>query len=288
VRAGSDGRLFAVGLVLAAGTSIQLGAAFAVTLFEEVGPGGAVFLRLLFAAAMLLVVWRPSVRGQEPGSLRVALLFGLVLGAMNWTFYEALDRIPLGVCVTLEMIGPLSVAVLGSRRPRDLAWVGLAAFGVLLLANPSTSDLDLVGVLLAFVAGTLWGCYILLSARTGRLFSGGHGLALAMVAAAAVTLPAGIAQGGSELLSPGMLAAGALVALACSVVPYSLEMEALRRLPEGVFGVMMSLEPGLAAMSGYLILDQDLKTVDFVAIVLVIAASAGAALTTRAPAHVEV
>jgi inner membrane transporter RhtA len=280
--------MVAVGLVLAAGTSIQLGAAFAVTLFDEVGPGGAVFLRLLFAAPILLAIWRPRVRGVERDSLRTVLVFGLVLGAMNWAFYEALDRIPLGVCVTLEMIGPLTVAVLGSRRPRDLVWIALAAVGVLLLANPTTSDLDAVGVLLAFAAGALWGCYILLSARTGRLFPGASGLALAMVAAAVLTAPAGLVQGGSDLLGPEILAAGAVVALACSVIPYSLEMEALRRLPEGVFGVMMSLEPGLAALSGYLILEQNLSVTDALAIGLVIAASAGAAATTHAPAPVEV
>jgi inner membrane transporter RhtA len=207
---------------------------------------------------------------------------------MNWSFYEALDRIPLGVCVTLEMIGPLTVAVLGSRRIRDLLWVALAAAGVLLLANPSTSDLDPVGVLLALTAGILWGCYILLSARTGRLFSGGTGLALAMVAAAAVTLPAGLVQGGTDLLAPEILAVGLTVALASSVIPYSLEMEALRRLPEGVFGVLMSLEPGLAAIAGYLVLDQGLRTIDLVAIGLVIAASAGAAATSHGPAPVEV
>ena len=279
-RTSSQGRPFAVGLVLAAVSTIQFGAAFAATLFDELGAGGAVFLRLAFAALVLVAIWRPRLGSHSRDELKVVVAFGLVLGAMNWSFYESIDRIPLGVAVTIEFLGPLGVAVAGSRRALDGLWVVLAATGILLLARPWETDggLDPVGVALALVAGALWAGYILLSARTGRLFPGGHGLALAMVVGAALTLPAGIVQGGGELLVPHLLAGGLVLALASSVIPYSLEMEALRRLPASVFGVLMSLEPGLAAFAGFAILDQGLTAADVVAIALVVTASAGASV----------
>lgn len=279
VRPRLQGRPFAIGLVLAGISTIQFGAAFAATLFDELGPGGAVFLRLAFAAAVLLVVWRPRVRGYSREELAVVAVFGLVLGAMNWTFYESIHRIPLGVAVTIEFAGPLSVAVLGSRRLLDGLWILLAAAGILLLARPWETEggLDGAGVALAAVAGALWAGYILLSARTGRLFPGGSGLALAMVFGAALTLPAGIAQGGGDLLAGHLLLGGLVLALASSVIPYSLEMEALRRLPTSVFGILMSLEPALAAFAGFLILDQGMGLLEAVAIALVVTASAGAA-----------
>ena len=275
----AEGRLFAIGLVLAAGSVVQFGAGFAATLFDELGAGGTVFLRLAFAAVVLWAIWRPRLRGHPAEDLRVAIAFGLVLGGMNWSFYESIDRIPLGVAVTIEFIGPLTVAVIGSRRALDGLWVLLAAGGILLLARPweGGGNLDGLGVVLALVAGTFWAAYILLSARTGRLFPGGTGLALAMAVGALVALPAGIVQGAGALLEPHLLAGGAVVALASSVIPYSLELEALRRLPEAVFGVLMSLEPALAAFAGFVVLDQALAGVDLVAIGLVVVASAGAA-----------
>ena len=285
-----QGRLAAVGMVLAAAGVIQFGAAFAATLFDNLGPGGTVFLRLAFAAVMLCALWRPRLRGHPAADLRVAIAFGLTLGGMNWAFYESIDRIPLGVAVTLEFVGPLGVAVAGSRRALDGLWVVLAAAGILLLARPweSGGGLDELGVALAFGAGALWAAYILLSARTGRLFPGGTGLALAMVFGALLTLPAGIVQGGSALLEPELLAAGVAVALVSSVIPYSLELEALRRLPESVFGVLMSLDPAVAALAGLVVLDQALGGVDLLAIAFVVVASAGAAaLGHRPPAPPE-
>ncbi len=274
---------------MAAAGSIQFGAAFAVTLFDSLGPGGTTLARLGWAAALLLVVWRPKLRGQPPGALRLAAAFGLALGLMNWTFYEAIDRIPLGAAVTFEFIGPLGVAVLGSRRPRDLMWVGLAAAGILLLADlGGESRLDPVGVGLALFAGICWGAYLLLSARTGAVFSGGGGLALAMAVAALVALPAGLSQGGVDLLQPALLLSGLVVALASSVIPYSLELEALRRLPPGVFGVLMSLEPAVATLAGLLILGQDLGALQVAAIARVIVASAGAAATAPTPPPTEI
>jgi inner membrane transporter RhtA len=273
-----------VGYLLAGCTSIQFGAAFAVTLFDRLGPGGAVFLRLLFAAVILVAIWRPRVRGRSREDLRLAVAFGVVLGLMNWCFYEALDRIPLGATVTIEFVGPLGVAIWASRRPRDFVWVVLAAAGIVLLADPfGSGGLDGVGVALALVTGGFWATYIVLSARTGRVWPGVSGLAVAMVVAAVVTVPAGVSQGGAELLSTEMLAAGAVVGLASSVIPYSLEMEALRRLPQGLFGILMSLEPAVAALAGFLVLSQSLAVVDIVAIGLVVLACAGATSQAAAP-----
>jgi inner membrane transporter RhtA len=264
-------------MVLVAVGSVQVGAAFAITLFDELGAGGAAFLRLLLAAAVLLALWRPRLRGHPPADLRVAAAFGVSLGLMNWSIYEALDRIPLGVAVTIEFAGPLAVGVIGSRRPLDVLWVVLAAAGILLLADPSGGGIDGTGVALALCAGACWAAYILLSARTGRAFPGGTGLAIAMAVGALLTLPAGLAQAGGALLEPHLLAAALAVALASSVVPYSLELEALRRLPEAVFGVLMSLEPAVAALAGLVVLGQALAGREWVAIGLVAVASAGAA-----------
>jgi inner membrane transporter RhtA len=263
----------AVGLVLLAVGSLQVGAAFAVELFDELGPAGAAFGRLAFAALILLAWWRPKLRGKPIGT---AVAFGLALGAMNLCIYEAMDRIPLGVAVTFEFIGPLGVAVVGSRRPLDLLWVALAAAGIVALADYSGGSLDTLGVAFALAAGVLWAAYIVLSQRTGARFPGGSGLAVAMVAGALLVAPFGIADAGTELLQPELLGAVLAVALASSVLPYSLELEALRRLPKRVFGVLMSLEPAVAALAGFAVLDQDLAARDWFAIVLVVVASAGA------------
>ena len=277
-------RYSAVGLIVAGMVSVQFGAAFAITLFDELGGGGTVFLRILFAAAILLVAFRPRIRGRSRGDLRLVLAFGAVLGLMNWSFYESLERIPLGASVTIEFLGPLAVAVWKSRRPLDLLWVALAATGIVLIADPfSGGGLDGFGVVLALIAGAFWGTYILLAARVGRVWEQASGLAVSCAVAAIITLPAGVAEGGMQLLSPELLAAGALVGLACSVIPYGLEMEALRRIPEGVFGVLMSLEPAIAALAGLIVLGQGLSAVDVVAIGLVVVASAGAAAEASQP-----
>jgi inner membrane transporter RhtA len=270
----------AVALLLAAATIVQFGAAFAVTLFDRLGPGGTVFLRVLFGAIVLVAVFRPAVRGRD---LRLVIAFGLVLGGMNWAFYEALDRIPLGPTVTLEFLGPLGVAVWKSRRALDLLWIALAAAGVVILADPfGGGGLDGLGVALAFLAGAFWAAYILLSARIGRDWPAASGLAAAMVFGALLMVPAGVVQGGAGLLEPELLSAGLVVALLSSVIPYSLEMEALRTLPEGVFGVMLSLQPALAVLAGLVVLGQGLGTHDAAAIGLVVVASAGAAWGVRA------
>lgn len=276
--------LGAIGLVVAAVTTLQLGAGFAVELFDELGPAGTALVRLAVAAAVLWALWRPRVREHPRRDLAVAVAFGLTLGAMNWAIYSAIDRIPLGVAVTIEFLGPLGVAVALSRRALDGVWVALAAAGILLLTNPfGESGLDALGVLFALLAAVAWAAYILLSARTGRVFPGGGGLAIAMAVGALLVAPAGIAQAGEALLRPELLAAGAGVALASSVIPYSLELEALRRLPARVFGVLMSLEPAVAAFAGWLVLEQGLSAADLLAIALVVVASAGAAAGAEGP-----
>lgn len=269
--------------MLIAVSSVQFGAALAKSLFDEVGPGGTVFLRVLFAALVLVAVWRPAVGGRSRLDWRLIVAFGLCLGAMNLAFYEALERIPLGIAVTLEFVGPLGVAIAGSRRPLDLAWVVLAGAGIVLLSDFGSADLDGLGVALALVAGGLWAAYILLSAQVGRAFPGGSALALAMVAAAAMLAPVGVAEAGGDLLVPGVLAVGAAVAILSSAIPYTLEMEALRRMRAGVFGVMMSTEPAVAALAGFIVLDEGLATRELVAILLVVAASAGAARDAHVP-----
>ena len=268
-------------LVLVAAGSVQFGGALAKTLFDDLGPGGAVLLRVAFAALVLGALWRPRVRAHARGELALAAAFGASLAGMNYAFYLALDRIPLGIAVTLEFVGPLGVAVAGSRTRLDVLWVVLATAGILLLANPwAAGSPDALGVGFALVAGACWAAYIVYAQRAGGQFTGGTGLAIAMVVGVAVPLAPGIASGGSDLLAPEVLLVGFAVAMLSSVIPYSLETEALRRMPRNVFGVLMSLEPAVAALAGFLVLSQELGVRELVAIGLVVAASAGA---TRAP-----
>jgi inner membrane transporter RhtA len=276
-------RIPPVALVLGGIASVQFGAAFAKTVFDEVGPGGAVFLRVAFAAVILCALWRPALRGRSARDWRLILAYGFVLAGMNFTYYESLDRIPLGIAVTFEFVGPLGVAIFGSRHALDLLWAALAAAGILLLSDFGTADLDPVGVALALTAGGFWATYILLVARVGRAMEGGQPLALAMAAGAIMISPVGVGQGGGELLSLSILVIGAGVAVLSSVIPYTLELEALRRMPSNVFGVLMSLEPAAASLAGFIILGESLVAREIVAIGLVVAASAGAARGSRVP-----
>jgi inner membrane transporter RhtA len=271
--------------VLVGITSVQVGAAFATKLFDDLGPAGTVLLRVFFAALVLVAIWRPTPRAHSGRDLRLAALFGLTLAFMNLSFYEALDRIHLGIAVTLEFVGPLGVALAGSRTKLDVLWAALAAGGVALLGGVGTPDLT--GVAFALLAGGFWAAYILLNARVGRAFAGGDGLALAMAIAVIPLIPLGIADGGSNLLHPNVIAFGFGVAMLSSLVPYSLELEALRRLPQHVFGVLMSIEPAMAALAGFVVIGQDLSTGDVIAILLVVTASAGAMRGARTPATVD-
>jgi len=269
-------RAAAVALVLGAACSVQGGAAVAKSLFPELGPPGVVFLRLLFGSIALWVIQRPQLRGRARGELGLLAGLGIVLVSMNLAFYESLERVPLGVAVTVEFLGPLAVAVLGSRRPLDLVWVACAAGGVALLAN-DTAQAQPLGLLFAAIAGFFWACYILLGARVARAFPGASGLAPAMALGALLVAPWGIASAGRNLLDPQLLGAGVGVGLLSSALPWSLELEALRRLPAHVFSVVLSLEPAVAALSGFVFLDEHLAPRSWTAIALVVVASAGAA-----------
>jgi inner membrane transporter RhtA len=268
-------------LVLGAIASVQFGAAIAVTLFARIGPGGAVWLRLLGGTIVLVPLWRPRWRGRSRRDLVLAGLFGFVLASMNFTFYSAIHRIPLGVAVTIEFVGPLAVAVVGSRRALDLLWVALAAAGILALTEGGVHHLDGVGVALALLAGALWAAYILLNARVGRAFEGATGLSMAMCVASVLMIPLGVAQGGSHLLEPRSLLLGGAVGLLSSAIPYSFENEALRRIDPAVFGVLMSIEPAMAALAGFIALGQGLTARAVLGIALVVIASVGAARRTR-------
>jgi inner membrane transporter RhtA len=264
------------GLVVTGIVSVQFGAALAVKAFDRAGPSGIVLLRLAFASLILFGVSRPRLRGQTRSQVRLAVGFGVVLAVMNLAFYAAISRIPLGIGVAIEFLGPLAVGVAGSRRPLDLAWVALAACGVLALSRGDAHALNLLGVLLALVAAAAWAAYILSNARMGQAFTDGSGLTFAMCVATVIALPFGIHAGGRHLLSPGVLLVGAAVGLLSSAIPYTLEMEALRRISPSVFGVLMSLEPAVAALAGFLLLSQGLSARELGGIALVIVASAGA------------
>ncbi len=277
---GRIGALGPVGLVLAGGISVQFGGAVAVSVMPRVGAVGIVALRLAFAALVLLVVCRPKVRGYSRADWGTVVAFGVAMAGMNGLFYQSVARIPMGPAVTLEVLGPLALSVLASRRAVNLIWAGLALCGVFLLGGGGGFDgLDPVGVAYALGAGAMWATYILFSARTGRRFPQADGLALAMVVAAVLFMPLGIAVAGPRLIEPGTLALGAAVAVMSSVLPYTLELLALRRLPAHTFAILMSLEPAIASIAGFLVLSQALSVVEALAIALVIAASMGAVRT---------
>ncbi|WP_328223412.1 EamA family transporter [Streptomyces sp. NBC_00310] len=283
------GSLGPVGLVLAGGISVQFGGALAVTLMPRTGALGVVTLRLAVAALVMLVVCRPRLRGHSRTDWGTVIVFGVTMAAMNGLFYQALARIPLGLAVTLEVLGPLALSVLASRRAVNVVWAGLALCGVFLLGGGGGfADLDPLGVAFALAAGLMWALYIVFSARTGRRFPQADGLALAMAVAAVLFLPLGIVESGARLVDPTTIALGAAVAVLSSVLPYTLELLALRRLPASTFAVLMSLEPAIAATAGFLILDQALSALEALAIALVIGASMGAVRTQAGRGKMEV
>ncbi|HEX2705889.1 MAG TPA: EamA family transporter [Candidatus Lustribacter sp.] len=268
-------RLPAPALVLGAVISVQFGGAIAATLVPTIGAAGSVTLRLVFSAAVLGIVARPGLRGHSPRSWVTVVLFGAALGLMNLCFYASLGRLPLGVAVTIEFIGPLVLATTLSRRASDLFGVAAAAAGVVLISRALSTpwdQLDLAGLGLALAAGAFWAAYIVLSARTGAAFPELDGLALAMVAAAVLVAPFGLAS--VPLWSPDVLMRGVGIAILSSVLPYSLELVALRRLSTRVFGVLLSLEPAAAALAGLLVLGQRLSGTQLAGMALVIGASA--------------
>ncbi len=291
-------------LMLTGVVSVQVGAGLAARLFSEVPPAAVTGLRLWIAALLLAVLGARGLRREISGLIRrrawpdaaVVVAFGLTLAVMNYSIYQAFARIPLGIAVTVEFLGPLAVAVAASRRLLDLAWVGLAGAGVALLSRAgdtgpaaavhdpggaSLAGLNLAGLLFALAAAASWAIYILLSAATGRRFPGSSGLTVAMVVAALAVTPVSLLAGGRSLLRPGVLSTGVAIGLLSSIIPYSLEMETLRRVPAKVFGIWMSVEPAVAALVGLVMLSQSLSLAEWAAIGCVTIASAGAALSAR-------
>jgi len=281
----ASGRASGIGLAVAAMTTVQLGAALSQPLFDRIGAAGTVALRLALAALILWPLARPRLRGRSRADLGAVVALGACSGGLTLAFFESISRIPLGVAVTFQFLGPLGVALAGSRRPRDVAWVLTAGSGIALLTlgDGAGEPLDVVGVAFALVSAVCWAGYILLTKRVGARWAGLEGLSVSLVVAALVALPAGIAgAAGGEGLSPEIIAAGIGLALLV-LLPYAFELTALRRLPTALFGVIMSLEPAIAALLGFLVLDQELKTTGIVAIAMVSIASVGATLSSREP-----
>ncbi|MFC4639551.1 EamA family transporter [Deinococcus hohokamensis] len=260
--------------------SIQGGAAFAKTLFPALGPAGTTALRVSLAAGLLLALLRPKLRALTAAQWRAVVPYGLALGLMNLTFYASLTRLPLGLAVTLEFVGPLVLSLALSRRALDFVWVALAGVGIaLIMPRAGGEALDLGGAGLALLAGGLWALYILAGGAVGRRVPGTTGVVAGMLVAALVTLPFGLLHAGATLFSPALLLSALGVAVLSSALPYTLEMVALKAIPARVFGVMMSLEPALAALSGLLFLHERLSGAQWLAMACVIAASAGIHLT---------
>lgn len=272
-------------LVVIAVISVQIGSALAKQLFDALGFGGVVFVRTLVGGVIFSVFARPRLRGYSRTVYWNILLYGVTITANMLTFYAAIERIPLGITVAIAFIGPLGVAVLGSRRARDIIWVAVAAIGILLLSPVTDVTLDPVGLLLALACGVLWGLYIVCTKRAGSLLEGNTMLALAMSVAAVVAAPFGAVSASVVLGSPALLSSALIVALLSSVVPFWLEFKALKSLPSGTFGLLVSLEPVAASVMGWLILHEHLGLQEIVGIGLVTIA---AAATTRSTKRDEV
>jgi inner membrane transporter RhtA len=287
-------------LVLTGIFSVQLGAGLAARLFTQIAPAAVTGLRLWTSAAVMALIGAGPLRAALSGLARrrawrdaaVAAGFGLTLAVMNYSIYQSFARIPLGISVTVEFLGPLGVAVASSRRLLDVLWVCLAGAGVALLAHGALPagaghGTVLLGLAFGLLAALSWAAYILLSRATGQRFPGSAGLTIAMLVAALAITPVGVAAGGAALLRPGIVAAGLGIGLLSSIIPYSLEMEALRRIPPRVFGIWMSLEPAVAALVGLVLLGQSLAAREWLAIGCVMAACAGAARGARDPGAPE-
>lgn len=280
-----SGQTPAILLVVAGLACQEVGASFAILLFPQVGPLGMVMLRLVFSAIALLLIARPSVRGHSRQGWLAVVGFGLVLAIMNSLFYLALERLPLGVTVTIEVLGPLVLSIVAARRASAWVWAAVAFAGVLALGGGGWDRLDPLGVVFALGAAASWALYILASARVGREFPKLDGLALAMTVGAVVALPFGIASAGSALLRPEILALGAAVAVLSSTIPYAFELIALRRLAASAFAILMSLAPATAALAGWILLGQQLAWLEIVGIALVIVASIGAVRSSQRAAR---
>ena len=280
---GTLGRVSPLALVFGSIISVQFGAAISVTIFDEVGVAGSTLLRLAFAALFLFLLSRPKVSQWSATQVRTAILFGVILAAMNLAFYFAINILPVGIATTIEFLGPISIAAIFSRRLLDGLWVALAAAGVVLIAQPwnGGGDLELAGVLLALLSAFFWGIYILIAQRAGEIFPDRDGLTVAMMIGMTIAFIPGVLSGGSTLVTPHILLIGAVIGLLSSLIPYSFELEALRRMPTRVFGTLMSIEPAVAVFTGFIVLNQKPTLLELFVISLGVIASVG--VTRTAP-----
>jgi inner membrane transporter RhtA len=262
-------------LMITAMLSFQLGAAVATGLFDQIGVPTTAFLRNTVGGLLLAVVARPRLH-RPPAELAWLVVFGLQLAVMILAFYAAILRIPLGVAVTIEFVGPLTVALVGSRRPRDIVWVVLAGSGIAIFAGlPTSGSLSTLGIAFALLAGVAWGGYIFTAQRVGRSWSGSEGVAAGILASAVFLAPMGI--GGITSVSPSNALTIAALGVLSAALPFSLDMAALRRLTTRAFGILASLEPIIATVVGVAALGQHLHPSDALATLLVVSASIGAA-----------
>lgn len=271
--------------VLFAIISVQLGAAIAKTLFPSLGAAATASLRIGLSAIILLAVYRPNLLKITKAQWKIVIPYGLSLGAMNLIFYMAIERIPIGLAVTLEFIGPLVVAVLGSKRALDYLWVVLAGAGIVLIAPWADNGVDIIGVLYALTAGTLWAAYIVLGGKVSKIMKGGKAVATGMLFATLLILPFGMMSNGFESVTPTFFGLGLALALLSSAIPFTLEMKALGQLPARTFSILMSLEPAAASICGLLFLQEYLTVNEVIAVVCVIVASAGSTLTSKKTTH---
>ena len=267
--------------VLFAIISVQSGAAIAKTLFPELGAAATASLRIGISALILLAVYRPNLFKINASQWKVVIPYGLSLGAMNLIFYFAIERIPIGLAVTLEFIGPLVVAVLGSKRILDYLWVILAAAGIVLIAPWSDNGVDLLGVLFALLAGALWAAYIVLGGKVSKIMKGGEAVAVGMLFATLLILPFGVLGNGFQNMTPNFFYLGIALALLSSAIPFTLEMKALGQLPARTFSILMSLEPAAASLCGLLFLQEYLTPNELIAVICVVTASIGSTMTAK-------
>ncbi|MFB3386821.1 DMT family transporter [Flavobacterium sp. LAR06] len=261
--------------------SVQCGAAIAKTLFPAIGAAGTASIRIGISAIILLLAYQPNLKQITGNQWKIVVPYGLALGAMNLIFYLAIERIPIGLAVTLEFIGPLLVAIIGSKRLIDYCWVLLAAMGIVLIAPWSNDRIDLLGVVFALLAGALWAAYIVLGGKISKIMNGGQAVSTGMLFAAILILPFGLLENGLANLTPKFLGMGVALALLSSAIPFTLEMKALGQLPPRTFSILMSLEPAAAAICAFIFLQESLSFYEILAVVCVVVASAGSTLTAK-------
>jgi inner membrane transporter RhtA len=275
----------AVPAVLLSIISFQCGAALAKGIFPVLGAVATSSLRIVLSAVILVIFNRPNIRNLTRAQWKAVALYGLTLGAMNIIFYMAIARIPLGLGVALEFIGPLVLALTGSKRIVDFLWVVLAAAGIILIEPWGNKAVDVIGVLLALLAGVFWAAYILIGGHISQIMDGRKAVTIGMIFASALVLPIAIADGLLSHLRPAMFISGVGLAVLSSAIPFTLEMSALRKIPAKTFSILMSLEPAVAALSGLVFLHEYLSMYEWLAVALIIVASGGATLTKKKPAH---